>query len=50
MGRAALPDSRDLELVAFIASEITHPFEGAGLRVLYLAERVRCQLVGRNDP
>ena len=25
------------------------PFEGVGLRALYLAKRVRCQLVGRND-
>ena len=42
--------TRDLELVAFIASEITRPLEEAGLRALYLAERVRCQLVGKDDP
>ncbi|KAL0015427.1 hypothetical protein SO802_002496 [Lithocarpus litseifolius] len=27
---------------------ITQPLEGVGLRVLYLAERVRCQLVGED--
>ena len=36
---------------ALIASEFTLPFvEGAGLRALYLVERVRCQLVGRDEP
>ncbi|KAL0008509.1 hypothetical protein SO802_010011 [Lithocarpus litseifolius] len=41
--------SRDLEPTALNASEITRPFEGAGLRALYLAERVQYQLVGRDE-
>ena len=39
-----------MEAAAIVASKITQPFEEAGLRALYLAERVRCQLVGRDDP
>ena len=34
--------SRDLEPATLIASKITRPFEGVGLRVLYLVKRVRC--------
>ena len=45
-----LPTSLDLEAAAIIATEITQPFEGAALGALYLAERVQCQLVGRDDP
>ena len=42
--------SCDLEATAIIALEITQPFEGVGLRALYLAKRVQCQLVGRDNP
>ncbi|KAL0015416.1 hypothetical protein SO802_002485 [Lithocarpus litseifolius] len=38
--------TRDLELAAPITLEITRPLKGEGLRALYLAERVRCQLGG----
>ena len=50
MGQQPLPISPHLEATAIIALEITRPFKGAGMRALYLAERVRCQLVGRDDP
>ena len=50
MANQSLPATRDLEPAAFVALEITRPFEGAGLRALYLAERVRFQLVGLDDP
>lgn len=36
----------NLEAAVIIFSEITQPFKGAYLRVIYLAERVCCQLVG----
>ena len=39
-----------MEATAIIVAEITKPFEGAVLRALYLAKRVQCQLVGRDDP
>ena len=45
-----LPTSLDLEATAIIALDITQPFKGVSLRVIYLVERVRCQLVGRDDP
>ena len=32
------------------STKTTQPFEGAGLRALYLAKRVQCQLVGRVNP
>lgn len=50
MADQPLPASPNLEAVTIIASKITRPFKGAGLRALYLEERVRCQLVGRDDP
>ena len=40
----------NLEIATIITSEITQPFEGAGLRVIYLAKRVCCQLVGEDVP
>ena len=39
-----------LEAAALITFRITQPLEGAILRVLYLAKRVCCQLVGANAP
>ena len=42
--------SPNSEAATIIASEITRPFEGAGLRALYLAERVQCHMVGKDDP
>ena len=39
-----------MEAVVIIASKITRPFEGEGLRAICLAKRVQCQLVGRDDP
>ena len=39
----------DLEPAALIALEITRPLKGAGLRALYLAAKVWCQLVGKDD-
>ena len=50
MGQPAPSCFFNLEATAIIASKITPPFEGAGLRALYLAKRVRCPLVGRDDP
>ena len=41
MGALAIVDP-NLEAFAIVLSRITQPFEGSGLRVLYLAERVRC--------
>ncbi|KAK9996839.1 hypothetical protein SO802_021525 [Lithocarpus litseifolius] len=41
-------ETPDLEASAVVVSGITQHFEGAGLRVLYLAERVHCQLVGED--
>ena len=38
----------NLEATTIITSGITQPFEGAGLRPLYLAERVCWQLVGED--
>lgn len=38
----------NLEEFAVVASGITQPFEGTGLGVLYLVEKVRCQLVGKD--
>ena len=42
----------DPNLVAtpIVISKINHPFEGASLRVLYLANRIRCQLLGKDAP
>lgn len=40
----------NLEAATIVISRITQHFEGASLRVLYLAERVRCQLMGRDAP
>ena len=48
MGR--LLATSDLEPVPLIALKITRPLKGASLRALYLTERVRYQLVGRDDP
>jgi len=39
-----------LETVAIITSEVTQPFEGASLRVIYLAKKVCYQLVGKDVP
>ena len=39
-----------MEAAAIISSKITQPLEDASLRVLYLAERVSCQLVGEDMP
>ena len=36
----------DLEAATIMASKIMQPLESVGLRVLYLVERVCCQLVG----
>ena len=46
------PFATDLNLkaAAIIYSRVTQPLEGAGLRVLYLAERVSCQLMGEDMP
>lgn len=38
----------NLEAATLVTSVITQPFVGVGLRALYLAERVRCQLVGED--
>lgn len=40
----------DLEAFVVVTSRITHPFMGAGLRVIYLVEWVHCQLVGEDAP
>jgi len=39
-----------LKAIAIISSTATQPLEGAGLRVLYLAERASCQLVSADMP
>lgn len=38
----------NLEAATLFTSVITQPFMGVGLRVLYLAERIRYQLVGED--
>ena len=40
----------DLEAATIISSETSQFSEGVGLRVLYLAKRVSCQLVGEDAP
>ena len=40
----------DLEASVVLSFKITQPFEGVGLRVFYLAEWVRCQLVSKDAP
>ena len=40
----------DLEAAAIISFGFTQPLEGTGLRVLYLANKVSCQLVGEDMP
>ena len=49
---AGLPPVTDpnLEAIAIITFWITQPLKGVGLRVLYLAERVYCQPVGKDAP
>ena len=47
---APLTTNLNLEVVVIISSRITEPLEGVGLRVLYLAEKVSCQLVGKGMP
>ena len=37
-------------MAAIAVSGVTQTFEGVGLRVLYLVERERCQLVGEDVP
>ena len=45
MGASPIADP-NFEATAIVISRITQPFEGAGLKVLYLAERVCLYLVG----
>ena len=40
----------NLKAAAIISSRVTQPLEGDGLKVLYLAKRVSCQLVGEDMP
>ena len=40
----------DLEAATIISSETSQFLEGVGLRVLFLAKRVSCQLVGEDAP
>ena len=40
----------NLEAATLLTSRISQPFLGASLRAFYLAERVRCQLVGEDAP
>ena len=37
-------------IAAIVATRITQPIEGVGLRVIYLVERVCCQLAGKDEP
>lgn len=39
-----------MEAAAIIPSRISQPLEGARLRVIYLAEKVCCQLAGEDAP
>ena len=38
------------EAVDILASNLSQPLEGSGLRVIYLVERVCCQLAGEDVP
>ena len=49
MGALAVADL-NLEAAAIVLFGITQSFEGVGLRVRYLAKRVRCQLMGKDAP
>ena len=40
----------NLEATAIVTSRLSQPFEGSGLRVIYLAERVCCRLAGKDVP
>ena len=50
MGECFTIADSNLDVVAFITFEITQPCKGASLRVIYLAKRVCCQLVGEDVP
>ena len=39
-----------LEVTTIAASSLSQPLEGSGLRVIYLAEKVCCQLAGESAP
>ena len=39
-----------LEAVAIVVSNLSQPFKSGGLRVIYLVERVCCQLAGEDAP
>ena len=47
VGAPAVADP-NLEFASIITSEITQPFKGADLKVLYLVKRVCYQLVGED--
>ena len=45
---ADLVSDLNLEVAAIIASRLSQPFEGDGLKVIYLVERVCCQLASKD--
>ena len=48
--RVALVANVGSEAADILASNLSQPLEGSGLRVIYLVERVYCQLVGEDVP
>ena len=48
--RVALVANVGSEAADILASNLSQPLEGSGLRVIYLVERVCCQLVGEDVP
>ena len=50
LGLELLVVDSSLEAVAIVASNLSHPLKGGGLRMIYLAERVYYQLVGEDAP
>ena len=50
MGECFTIVDSNLDAIAFITFEITQPFKGVSLRVIYLAKRVCYQLIGKDGP
>ena len=46
----ALVANAGSEAADILASNLSQPLEGSGLRVIYLVERVCCQLAGEDVP
>ena len=50
MGECFTVANSNLDDIAFITFDITQPFKGVDLRVIYLAKKVCYQLMGEDGP